>query len=82
MGHTVLKLILKKSLSRINKKIDDPSAFCFVLTLIQAFFLKTMLCNLFQAKCFKKSESVTHSWVTGGNKESIIYFKYLCCFSH
>jgi hypothetical protein len=38
-------------------------------------------------KCVKKSESVTHIWVTGGSEESIIiliklkkycYFHYLC----
>jgi hypothetical protein len=42
-----------------------------------------MLWALFQAKCVKKSESVTNICVTGGSEESIIYIIFLkCCYSH
>ncbi len=31
----------------------------------------------------KKSESVTHIWVTGGSEESIIFIKFTkCCYFH
>jgi hypothetical protein len=42
-----------------------------------------MLYVLFEAKCLKKSESVTTIWVTGGSEESSINIKFLkCSYSH
>jgi hypothetical protein len=38
-----------------------------------------MLCVLFEAKSVKKSESVTHIWVTGGGEESRNMKFLKCC---